>query len=95
MGPPSSPSISIGFQARLSFLRILTADLLNARGIIDGIVGDTINILIQQLKLDGPVVDIVEWLRYFIFDTLSRIAFSEDIGLMVNKKDIDDTLAGA
>src|SRR2546423_5685666 len=30
-----------------------------------------------------------------MFDTLSRIAFSEDLGFMVNKKDIDGTLAGA
>ena len=33
-----------------------------------------------------------EWLRYFMFDTLSRIAFGEDLGFMVSREDIDGTL---
>jgi cytochrome P450 len=61
----------------------------------EGVVNDTMEILIQQLEKHGPVVEIVEWLRYFMFDTLSRIAFSEDLGFMANKEDIDGTLAGA
>lgn len=40
-------------------------------------------------------MDIVEWLRYFMFDVLSRIAFSEDLGFMANKEDADGTFAGA
>jgi cytochrome P450 len=61
----------------------------------EGVVNDTMEILIQQLEKHGPVVEIVEWLRYFTFDTLSRIAFSEDFGFMANGEDIDGTLAGA
>lgn len=61
----------------------------------EGVVDDTMEILIKQLEKHGPVVEIVEWLRYFMVDTLSRIAFSEDLGFMANRKDIDGTLAGA
>lgn len=60
----------------------------------EGVVDDTMEILIKQLEKHGPVVEIVEWLRYFMVDTLSRIAFSEDLGFMANRKDIDGTLAG-
>lgn len=59
------------------------------------IVNNTMEILMQQLEKHGPVVDLVEWLRYFMFDTLSRIAFSEDLGFMANREDVDGTLAGA
>ena len=61
----------------------------------EDIVNHTMAILRQQLDKHGPVVDLVEWLRYFMFDTLSRIAFSEDLGFMTKKEDIDGTLAGA
>ena len=59
------------------------------------IVDDTIDVLLSQLRLYSPVVDLVEWMRYFAFDTISRIAFSEDLGFMANKRDMDGTLAGA
>jgi cytochrome P450 len=61
----------------------------------EDIVNDTMGILIKQLEKHGPAVDLVEWLRYFMFDTLSRIAFSEDLGFMANRQDIDGTLASA
>jgi cytochrome P450 len=61
----------------------------------EDIVNDTMEILIQQLEKHGPVVEMVEWLRYFMFDTLSRIAFSEDFGFMARREDIDGTLASA
>jgi hypothetical protein len=34
----------------------------------------------QQLQKYGPVLGLIEWLRYFMFDTLSLIAFNEDLG---------------
>ena len=61
----------------------------------EGIVDDTMAVLTKQLDKYGPVVDLVEWLSYFMFDTLSRIAFSEDLGFMTHKEDVDGTLAGA
>jgi hypothetical protein len=59
------------------------------------IVNDTMGILTQRLEKHGQVVDIVERLRYFMFDTVSRMAFSEDLGGMAKKEDVDGTLAGA
>src|SRR2546421_6736126 len=61
----------------------------------EDIVNNTMGILTQQLEQHGPIVDSVEWPRYFIFDTLSRIALSEDLGFMVNSEDVEGTLAGA
>jgi cytochrome P450 len=61
----------------------------------ESVVNDTMEILTKQLEKHGPVVEMVEWLRYFMVDTLSRIAFSEDLGFMANREDIDGTLAGA
>jgi hypothetical protein len=60
----------------------------------EDIVNDTMGILIQQLEKCGPVIDLVEWLHYFMFDTPSRIAFSKDLGFMATSEDIDGTLAG-
>ena len=52
-----------------------------------------INTLVQQMKRTGPVVELASWLRYFAMDTLTYIAFSEDLGFMISAQDIDGTLA--
>ena len=54
-----------------------------------------IEVLIQQLKQNGPLVELASFLRYFAMDSLTRIAFSEDLGFMLKQQDIDNTLAGA
>ena len=46
-------------------------------------INDTMNILTKQLEMYGPLLDLLEWLRYFMIDTLSRIAFNEDLGFMI------------
>jgi hypothetical protein len=58
-------------------------------------VNNIMEILMQQLQKYGPVLGLVEWLRYFMFDTLSLIAFNEDLGSMANREDVDGMLAGA
>lgn len=57
-------------------------------------VNHTVGELLKHLKANGPVVDLNEWLRYFSLDTSARIAFSEDLGAMAQRKDPDGTLKG-
>jgi cytochrome P450 len=56
-------------------------------------VDQTCNLLVQRLEECGPPVDLAEWTRYWAMDTLSGIAFSEDLGFMADRKDVEGTFA--
>jgi cytochrome P450 len=51
---------------------------------------------LNGLCKNGPAeTDLFEWLMYFAFDTLSRIAFNQDLGFMTHRKDVDGAFEGA
>ena len=47
--------------------------------------------LISRIEAADPTVDLALWLALYTFDTLSRIAFGEDVGFMANGADVDGT----
>ncbi|KAI1627615.1 cytochrome P450 [Exophiala viscosa] len=59
-------------------------------------VDHNINFLISKLQSsDSEVVDMARWTIFFAFDTICRIAFSDDQGFMEKQSDLGDTLEGA
>lgn len=51
---------------------------------------------LKELSKDGSAeTDLFEWLMYFAFDTLSRIAFNQDLGFMAHLRDVDGAYEGA
>jgi cytochrome P450 len=58
-------------------------------------VDHTVNELISHLRAAGPTTDLKEWIQWFAFDTMARIAFSEDQGFMKQQIDIDGAAAAA
>ncbi|KIV85833.1 hypothetical protein PV11_01488 [Exophiala sideris] len=59
-------------------------------------VDHNIEFLISKLQnLEDSEVDIAKWTIFFAFDTICRIAFSDDQGFMDKQSDLGDTLEGA
>ena len=84
-------------ESRHTLLKKHIATAFSPGGVIvhEETIDTVVEVLIQQLKQNGPVVELASFLRYFAMDSLTRIAFSEDLGFMHNKQDIGNTLAGA
>lgn len=58
-------------------------------------VDHTVSELVSHLRTAGPTADLAEWLGWFAFDTMARIAFSEDQGFMSHRDDIGGAIAAA
>jgi cytochrome P450 len=51
-------------------------------------VNHTVSELVTHLRAAGPTTDLTKWTAWFAFDTMARIAFSEDQGFMSHQEDI-------
>lgn len=51
-------------------------------------VDHTVSELVTHLRAAGSTTDLAEWCNWFAFDTMARIAFSEDQGFMSHQEDI-------
>jgi cytochrome P450 len=58
-------------------------------------VDHTVSELVGHLHALGPIVDLSKWATWFAFDTMARIAFSEDQGFMDKQEDIGGAAAAA
>lgn len=59
-------------------------------------VDHNINFLIAKLQDSmDPEVNIAKWIIFFAFDTICRIAFSDDQGFMAKQADLGNTLEAA
>lgn len=58
---------------------------------VDEILTDFIDQLQQR---QGHKIVLDNWFRYWVFDTLSKLAFSEDRGMMRTETDVDGVFAG-
>ncbi|KAF2023734.1 cytochrome P450 [Setomelanomma holmii] len=58
-------------------------------------IDQTVTEVVQHLRAAGPTADLSEWSTWFAFDTMARIAFSEDQGFMSRQEDIDGAAAAA
>jgi cytochrome P450 len=58
-------------------------------------VDHTVSELVSHLRTAGPTADLAEWCNWFAFDTMARIAFSEDQGFMSHQEDIGGAMAFA
>ena len=54
-----------------------------------------IETLMRHLQNAAPDVNIAQWTIFFAFDTICRIAFSDDQGFMDKQTDLGNTLEGA
>jgi cytochrome P450 len=57
-------------------------------------IDETIGVLTSNLRDAGRTVDLQQWLSFFAFDTICRMAFSDDAGMMNRQQDVGDTLRG-
>jgi cytochrome P450 len=51
--------------------------------------------MVSHLRANGPTADLSEWCTWFAFDTMARIAFSEDQGFMTKQQDIGGAVEAA
>jgi hypothetical protein len=51
--------------------------------------------LVSHLRATGPMTDLTKWINWFAFDTMARIAFSEDQGFMSHQEDIGGAMDAA
>ncbi|KAK3110519.1 hypothetical protein LTR53_015103 [Teratosphaeriaceae sp. CCFEE 6253] len=51
-------------------------------------VDHTVSELVSHLRAAGSATDLAKWMDWFAFDTIARIGFSEDQGLMRHQSDI-------
>jgi len=58
-------------------------------------VDHTVSELVSHLRAAGPITDFAKWSTWFAFDTMARIAFSEDQGFMSHQEDIGGAIAAA
>jgi cytochrome P450 len=58
-------------------------------------VDHTVAELVGHLRAAGPTTDLTKWINWFAFDTVTRIAFSEDQGFMSRQEDIGGAMAAA
>lgn len=58
-------------------------------------VDHTVTELVNHLRAHGSVADLSQWSTWFAFDTMARMAFSEDQGFMRQRSDVDGAAAAA
>jgi cytochrome P450 len=58
-------------------------------------VDHTVSELVNHLRTAGPIADLAKWSSWFAFDTIARIAFSEDQGFMSHQEDIGGAMDAA
>jgi cytochrome P450 len=58
-------------------------------------IDHTVTELINHLRAAGPTTDLAKWTSWFAFDSMARIAFSEDQGFMRHQEDIDGAMAAS
>jgi cytochrome P450 len=61
----------------------------------EGHVDHTVLELVSHLRATGPMTDLTKWINWFAFDTMARIAFSEDQGFMSHQEDIGGAMDAA
>lgn len=58
-------------------------------------IDHTVSELVAHLRKAGPTTDLSPWATWFAFDTMARIAFSEDQGFMSKQEDVGGAAAAA
>jgi cytochrome P450 len=92
-----TPSIiSMRDEKFVSAVRRHTSHAFSTSSILDyeSHIDETIRVLTSNLRDAGSTVDLQQWLSFFAFDTLCRVAFSDDAGMMNRQHDVGDTLRG-
>ncbi|KIX01734.1 uncharacterized protein Z518_09460 [Rhinocladiella mackenziei CBS 650.93] len=84
-------------EARVSALKKQIISAFTTTAILDyeHHIDHNIKSLMKYLEEDGPDVNIAKWCIFFTFDTICRIAFSDDQGFMDKQSDLGNTLQGA
>ncbi|KAK5554570.1 hypothetical protein LTR46_007296 [Exophiala xenobiotica] len=85
-------------EARISAMKKQLISAFTTTAILDyeEHIDHNIKFLIAKLQdSDRPEVNIAKWSIFFAFDTICRIAFSDDQGFMAKQSDLGNTLEGA
>ena len=84
-------------EARISAMKKQVISAFTTTAILDyeEHIDHNIKFLIAKLQDSGPEVNIAKWSIFFAFDTICRIAFSDDQGFMAKQSDLGNTLEGA
>ena len=92
-----SPSLAIiRDEKRISAIKRQIAHAFSTTAVLDyeSHIDETIQVLISNLRDSNSEVNLQQWLSFFAFDTMCRLAFSDDPGMMNRQQDVDDTLQG-
>ncbi|KAH7090845.1 cytochrome P450 [Paraphoma chrysanthemicola] len=84
-------------EARVSRLKRNLHSTFSVNGVLayEQHVDETVAELVQHLSAAGPIVNLSDWTTWFAFDTMARLAFSEDQGFMRKQEDIDGAAEAA
>jgi cytochrome P450 len=87
---------SIRDEKKISAIRRHVQHAFSTTGILDyeEHIDETIQVLVANLRDSGSHGNLQQWLSFFTFDTMCRLAFSDDPGMMNRQQDVGRTMEG-